>query len=77
MVGSRCSAPWSVVEHHYLGEVFEQAVYASVEQPDVLRLMLACGQGEVHWQDGEGVDEQLQPAVEHLCHLSVIPVLRA
>ena len=77
MVGCRRPAPWTVVEHHYLGEVPEQAVDAAIEQPDVLWLVLACGQGEVHGKDGEGVDEQFQSAVEHFCHLSVIPVLRA
>ena len=66
MVGSRCSALWTVIEHHHLGIFVEQVEYLAIVAKYALRLMPKRGDGEVRGEYGEGIDEQFEMLVYYL-----------
>ena len=50
-------------------------MHLAIVAPDGLRAMPPCRYGEVHGQDGVGVDQQLKLIVYHLLHLLLGTVL--
>ena len=76
MVGSRCTASRTIVEHRQLRMLHQQGEHLAVHGLDALWLVAACGQREVHGQDGEGVHQQFVVAAGD-AHLLLGPVLLA
>ena len=59
MVGARCAAYGAVVEDDVAGHGPCELAHGAEVAVDRLRGVAPCGYGEVLWQYGEGVDEQL------------------
>ena len=65
MVGAGGTAERTVVEDDVVGQCPGQMAQCAKVLPDVLRLVAACGNREMAWQDRVGVDEHLVVVADH------------
>ena len=77
MVGSRGSAFGTIVKHHHLGIFVEQVEHLTIITQDALRFVPQRGDGEMRWQDGEWIDEQLEMLVDNLLRLLLWTIIVA
>ena len=56
-------------------EAFKQSSHLAVVLANKLRLVNFCGYGEMQWQDGEGVNQQLEIVIDGYLRLNRWPVL--
>ena len=76
MVGGAGSTFRTVIEYHQLGVSLQNLVHLTIVRQYALRLVLACGNGEVHRQYRERIYQQLELLVKGLRHLLLRAVLR-
>ena len=69
MVWRRSTTLGTVVEDHHLRVFVEQFVYLAIVVTNALRLVPDAGNGEVDRQDGVGVHEQVEMAVDRFLRL--------
>ena len=77
MVWSRSTTLRTVVEHHQVAVQTDEAVHLAVVLVDELRLVLACRNGEVDWQNRERIHQEMEFLIYLLRHLFLRTVLVA
>ena len=77
MVRCRGTTEWTVVEHHQLRIMIQQLYHLAVHSTNLLCVMTTGGDGEMHRQDGVGIDQQLIVHILHLGQLFLRAVLSA
>ena len=58
-------------------ETFKYSAHFAIVFANKLRLVNFCGYGEMQWQDGEGVNQQLEVVVDGYLRLNRRPILLA